>query len=207
MSFDLDPCRVFAATGELVAEGFVREHDSRSLLVEAEHFSGAWLDQGDPVVVQVMSSLRGECTYDAVVQASELHRIEMVGLTLREAVQKRAAARVTTSLPFRITHRVEGDELVVLPEPLDVTVLDVSAYGMRLGCAEEIEADTRLVLDFRAEGVSRRLVLRVLRAGALPSGFAHGCVIEGLDERQTDDLFGFVLSEQRRQRAARMDAV
>ena len=105
MSFDLDPCRVHADSGELLAEGFVREQTDEGLIVEAEHFTGSWLHEGDAAVVQVMSAVRGEVTYDAVVTLSAARRIGLGRLQLREAVQKRSAVRVPTSLPHRITHR------------------------------------------------------------------------------------------------------
>lgn len=207
MSFDLDVCRVYADSGELLADGFVRESRADELVVESEHFGGGWLESGDPVIVQVLSAVRGECIYDATVRRTETRRVEVGGLVLREAVQKRSAVRVPTSLPFRVTHRVEGQEDVPLDPPVDVVVVDVSAHGMRLTASEEIEAGTRLRLDFVADGVRAPVVLRVLRVVELPRGFAHGCVIEDLDERRTDDLFSFVLAEQRRQRAARLDAM
>lgn len=207
MSFDLDGCRVYADAGELLADGHVRETYDDALLVEAEHFTGRWLEAGDPVIVQVLSAVRGECVYDAVVAWAETGRVEVRDLRLREAVQKRSAVRVPTSLPFRVTHRLEGRELVELESPLDVVVLDVSAHGLRFSAPVEVEPDTRLSLHFRADGVDAPMVVRVLRVTEAGRGYAHGCAIEGLDERRTDDLFSFVLAEQRRQRAARLDAI
>lgn len=207
MSFDLDGCRVYADAGELLADGHVRETYDDALLIEAEHFSGRWLEPGDPVIVQVLSAVRGECVYDAVVTWAETGRVEVRDLRLREAVQKRSAVRVPTSLPFRVTHRVEGREEVALDSPLDVVVVDVSAHGLRFFAPVEVQPETRLALHFRVEGVDAPMVVRVLRSVEVPRGFAHGCAIEGLDERRTDDLFAFVLAEQRRQRAARLDAV
>lgn len=207
VSFDLDGCRVFASTGELLADGFVRESTEHGLLVEAEHFTGRWLEHGDGVVVQVLSAVRGECTYDAQVEWAEAGRIEVSDLRLREAVQKRGAVRVPTDLPFRVVHALEGVEEVPFDPPLDVVVLDVSAHGMRVAAPVELPPGTRFVLDFAAEGVRARMVLNVLRSVEAGRGFAHGCAIEGLDERRTDDLFSFVLAEQRRQRAARMNSM
>ncbi|MCL3862399.1 PilZ domain-containing protein [Actinotalea sp. K2] len=207
MAFELDPCRVYAGSGELLAEGFVREHDGDSLVVEADGFTGVWLDEGDAAVVQVMSAVKGECTYDASVRFSAARRIGLAGLRLREAVQKRAAVRVPTALPHRVTHRVEGRERIELDEPLEVLVLDVSAHGMRLGCAHEIDAGTRLALEFTAARRPLDLTVTVLRSVPIRSGFAHGCRLEGIDEREMDELFTFVLNEQRRQRALRMDVV
>ncbi|MBO1750379.1 PilZ domain-containing protein [Actinotalea sp. BY-33] len=207
MSFDLDPCRVFAESGELLAEGFVREQEDDGLLVEADHFTGSWLEEGDAAVVQVMSAVRGEVTYDAVVTLSVARRIGLGGLRLREAVQKRSAVRVPTSLPHRVTHRYEGRERIELDEPLDVVVIDVSAHGLRLQCGQQIEAGTDLELELTATGTPMTVIVHVLRSMDNRQGYAHGCTFVRMSEKDEDDLFTFVLAEQRRQRAQRMDAL
>lgn len=207
MGFDLDVCRVHAPSGELVADGFVREHDDDVLVVEAEHFTGAWLDEGDAVTVQVLSSQRGELQYDAVVAESGPRRVVVTHLRLREAVQKRGAARVPTTLRFRTTRVVLPDEEEPRAEQLDVVVADVSAGGMRVVCDEELPAGTLLELDFVAGDLRLPVRLRVLRSTTHQTTVVHGCRLEDLDERSEDALFGFVLAEQRRQRAARLDAL
>lgn len=205
MGFDLDVCRVHAPSGELLADGFVREHDDAFLVVEAEHFTGAWLDPGDPVAVQVLSSQRGELHYDAVVAEAGSRRVVVTDLRLREAVQKRGAVRVPTSLRFRTTRVQLPEEDEPRAAPLDVVVVDVSAGGMRVVCDEELPPGTLVELDFVAEGVQLPVRLRVLRATPQHTKVAHGCRLEDLDVRSEDALFGFVLAEQRRQRAARLD--
>ncbi len=205
MVFELDPCRVHAPTGELLARGFVREHGAHSLLVEAEHFSGGWLAEGDDAVVEVLSDHRGTCTYDAVVAFSAAGRIELRDLRLREVVQQRTAVRVPVAVPIHVTQRLEGTELVPLDEPLDIHVLDVSAHGMRIRCARQIEAGTRLAVRFTQSRAPLDLVVEVLRAQELRGEFAHGCRIVGASERVTDELFRFVLDEQRRQLAQRSE--
>src|SRR5690554_1694775 len=110
VAFDLDPCRVYAASGELLAEGFVREQHDAAILVEAEHFSGVCLEVGDEAVVEVMSAHRGACTYDARVASSAAQRIELDDLRLREVVQQRSAVRVPTSIALQVTHRVVGTQ-------------------------------------------------------------------------------------------------
>lgn len=205
MSFELDVSRVYATSGELLADGFVREHVGGHLVVEAEHFSGVWLNPGDPVLVQVLSAVRGDCHYDAVVVEAELRRVVVTQLQLREAVQKRGAVRVPTHLRFRTTRVVvEG---VPREDQLEVSIQDVSATGMRVVCAEELPPGTLLELEFATEDLRLPIRLQVLRSTEQGGLVSHGCLIEGLHERGEDALFSYVLAEQRRQRAARLDSL
>ncbi|WP_162177328.1 PilZ domain-containing protein [Actinotalea ferrariae] len=206
MAHDLDRCRVFGVEGELLAEGFVREQEASSLLVEAEHFSGRWLSPGDPVVVEVLSAVQGECTFDAAVTWSEARRIGLAGLRLRERLQKRAAVRVPVELPHRVLERVVGTVREPLEEPLDIVVLDVSAYGLRFRTRAEVETGTHLALTFTATRRPLDLVLEVVRVQELRSDHAYGSRLVDPDERTTDALFTFVLDEQRRQLAERRDS-
>lgn len=203
MTFHLDTCRVHAESGELLADGFVREQAGRGLVVEAEHFSGAWLSPGDPVLVQVLSSVRGECWYDAVVTASEPRRVEVDDLRLREAVQKRGAVRVPVSIVVPTTRVVVDGE--ALEEPPRVTVADVSATGMRLVAPTELPVGSLVELVLETEDLRLPVRLRVLRTVERGSATSHGCTLEGLSERDEDALFAYVLAEQRRQRAASLD--
>lgn len=205
MGFELDVSRVYSASGELLADGFVREHAADHLVVEAEHFSGVWLDPGDLVTVHILSALRGELHYDAVVAEAELGRVVVTQLHLREAVQKRQAVRVPTLLRFRTTRVVVDDE--EREEQLDVSVQDVSATGMRVVCGEELPPGSLLELDFVVDDIRLPVRLRVLRSTDQNGLVSHGCLIEGLSERGEDALFSYVLAEQRRQRAAHLDAM
>lgn len=205
MSMGLDPCRVHAPTGELVAEGFVREHTSSSILVEAEHFSGQWFEPGEPVVAQVMSALRGQLTYDAVISSSEARRIELVDLRLRDSVQQRSAVRVPTSLPVRVTQVVRDGVRAALDAPLDVTVVDLSAGGARVSAAEELEPGTGLLLPLAIGRAPMTVLATVLRSEPLRTSFLHGCRFDDIREREMDEIFAFVMAEQRRQRALRLD--
>jgi hypothetical protein len=205
VAFEQDPCRVYAASGELLAEGFVREHHDSTILVEAENFSGIWLEVGDAAVVEVMSAHKGACTYDARVSFSAAHRIALDDLRLREVVQQRSAVRVPTSIPLRVTHRVVGTEREPLDEPLKIVVIDVSAHGLRFRCAEELPVGTRLALTLETTRQPLALVAEVLRTVPIGAEHAHGCVLVGLGERQMDELFHFVLDEQRHQLADRRE--
>lgn len=205
VALELEPCLVHAGSGELLARGFVREHDGTSLVVEAKTFTGMWLQPGDPAVVQVLSADRGSMTYDAVVAFSAARRIGLSNLALRTVVQQRAALRVPTAIPMQIGHALEGRDVVEF-EPIDVLVIDVSAHGMRVRTEAVVAIGTRWAVVFTATGRPIDLVVEVLRAEEIRGGFAYGCRFEGATEREHDELFRFVLREQRRQLAERANA-
>lgn len=203
MADELETCRVFSGDGELLADGFVREQDRDGVLIEAEHFSGGWLDEGDEVAVVIMSAVHGACTYDASVVFAAARRIQLADLRLRERVQQRTAARVSTSLPHRAHRTVEDEDGELVEETLDVVVIDVSATGMRVRCAEELPEGTQLSLMFTGGRRPLPLVLQVVRSQPVRTDHAHGCVLLDLDERSSDELFRFVMDEQRLQAAQR----
>ncbi len=135
MAFESDPCAVHAATGELLARGFVREHAEGHLVMAAQSFTGAWLDAGDRAVLEVLSADRGVLSFDAVVETSELGRIVFRSLALREAVQHRASLRVRTDMVLQISSLVVDGQEQVLEPAWPAHVDDISADGVRFRTA------------------------------------------------------------------------
>ncbi|MBX9246093.1 PilZ domain-containing protein [Actinotalea ferrariae] len=205
MAFELDPCRVRALSGELLAQGFVREHEDDAVAVDVEHEAGGWLAEGDHVVVEILSAHRGTLTYDAAVQAVVGRRVVLEGLALRNAVQLRQAVRVPTSIPVVLAVAAPADEPTEAAEPatVDAVVLDVSAHGMRVRCHTEVVEGARLAMRFGATRTPLDLVLEVVRVHELAGDAVLGCRLVDASERTTDELFRFVLEEQRRQLAVR----
>ena len=209
MAFESDPCAVYAATGELLARGFVREHDEARLTMAAETFTGAWLDAGDRAIIEVMSTDRGVLTFDAVVESSELGRVVLGSLVLQEAVQHRASLRVRTDMLLHLSALLVGSEEQVLDPPWQIQVDDLSADGMRFRTSEVLEVlevGHRIKTSVPVAGRPMELVLEVVRHEEVRGGLAYGCRILGVSERGRDALFSIVLEMQRQtlmQRAER----
>ncbi|WP_182113897.1 MULTISPECIES: PilZ domain-containing protein [unclassified Actinotalea] len=206
MAFELDPCRIRTTEGELLVQGFVREHWGTGAEVEVDHEAGGWIQDGDAVLLEVLSSVRGACTFDAVVVASGERRVELCDLVLRETVQMRSAVRVPTSIPVTL-HPVGPPARTGEDAEPDVqgVLIDVSATGVRVRLAEPLDQGTRFTFRLDATRVPLDLQLEVLRGHEIGGATAVGCRLVDVSERETDELFRFVLEEQRRllaQRAA-----
>ncbi len=205
MAFEADPCAVHGATGELLARGFVREHDGSRLVMSARTFTGVWLDPGERAVLEVMSPDRGTLTFDAIVETSELGRVVLRSLALREAVQQRASLRVPADMELMLAALVTEDAERVLDPPWRVYVDDLSADGMRFRTDAELEVGHRVRTTVTVGGRPLDLELEVVRRIEVRGSLAYGCRIVGTGERERDALFTFVLERQRQALAQRAD--
>jgi c-di-GMP-binding flagellar brake protein YcgR len=205
MAFEAEPCAIYAATGELLARGFVREHAGSRLVMAAQAFTGAWLDAGDHAVVEILSTDRGVLSFDVVVESSELGRIVLGSLTLREAVQHRASLRVRTEMVLAIVSLVAGGKEQALEPAWTAHVEDISADGVRFRTSEELEIGHRVGTTVTLGDRRLDLVLEVVRCAEVRGGVAYGCRILGVSERDRDALFRFVLDRQRQSLAQRAE--
>ena len=206
MAFESDTCAVHAVTGELLARGHVREHAGGRLVMAAQAFTGAWLDPGDAAVLEVFSTDRGVLTFDAVVESSELGRIALRRLALREAVQHRSSLRVPTELDILLDSVLADGQETVLDPPWPVHVDDLSADGLKLRTTEELAVGAHVRTAIPLQGRSLEVQLEVVRRTEVRGALTYGCRILGVSERDRDALFRFVLEQQRRtlaQRASR----
>lgn len=201
MAFELDPCAVHTATGELVARGFVREHTGDAVVVETQHESGTWLGEGEGAVLELFSATRGALTYDGVVEFAAGRRVGLRDLRLREVVQQRSAVRVQVSVPVTV-HPVGEDEE---REPVEAVVIDLSAHGLRFRSDGVFTVGDQVQVLLPLERGPIPLTLEVVRSEDLRGGVAYGCQIVGTSERVQDALFRHVLDQQRAQLARRAE--
>lgn len=223
MSFEADQCQLRTVHGELVARGFVREQARGGIVIDAQTLAGTWFDEGDEAVVEVFDPDRGSLTYRAVVDFAAAKRIRLVDLRLQEVRQQRSALRVPTDL----TVTVIGPALD--PQPADQTVdqrdvetpeedrepqaeeyeawqatlVDLSAHGLRLVTAEDLQDGSRWRVVLGTPRGPLELVAEVVRSHELRGQVAYGCRIVGATEREHDLLFSWVLHLQRRLLARR----
>lgn len=222
MAFEADPCRLRTAAGELVARGFVREHDEDTLVVDADTLAGGWFEAGESAIVDVLDADRGALTYEGVVDFAEAKRVRLRDLRLQVVHQQRSAVRVPTDLAVQVLAQVgvrpepgDPDGVVVpgpdgrperrLDPPWDVTVIDLSAHGLRFLADHGAEQGTQWRIRLPAPRRDLELVIEVLRPEEVRGGIAHGCRFVDARERDHDALFGWVLDLQRQLLARRAD--
>ena len=220
MAFEADPCELRTPEGELIARGFVREHEDGTLVIDAQSLGSTWFDEGDAAVVEVFDANRGALTYHGAVEFVAGKRVRLRDLRLQVARQQRSAVRVPTDLSVPIVAQLgvePGDEPgavvptanasgeVELRPPWTVTVIDLSAHGLRFLSDQGVEPGTRWRVALPTPRRPLDLVVEVLRAEEVRGGVAHGARFVDARERDHDVLFGWVLDLQRQQLARRAD--
>ncbi|MDO8107728.1 PilZ domain-containing protein [Isoptericola sp. b441] len=220
MAFEADPCELRTPEGELIARGFVREHEDDTLVIDAQSLGNTWFDEGDVAVVEVFDADRGALTYHGAVEFAAAKRVRLRDLRLQVARQQRSAVRVPTDLPVPIVAQLgvePGEEpgtvvatadvsaVVELSTPWMVTVIDLSAHGLRFLAEQRVDPGTRWRVVLPAPRRSLDLVVEVVRADEVRGGVAHGARFVDAHERDHDVLFGWVLDLQRQQLALRAE--
>ncbi len=209
MAFEADPCALRNEAGELIARGFVREHDDESLLVDAHGLLDTWLTEGDSALVEVFNTDRGALTYRGVVEFAAARRVRLRELRLQVVRQQRAALRVPIDLTVGVVARVDAPDANGADETLDppwqVTVIDLSAHGLRFLATEGVEPGSTWRVRLPAPRRHLDVVVQVVRTEELRAGVAHGCRFVDARERDSDELFRWVLDLQRQQLAKRAE--
>ncbi len=205
MTFETNECALRTAAGELIARGFVREHVGDSMTIDIPAVGTQWLRVGDSAYLEVIDSGRGVVTFRGTVEAMGGSRMWLVGLHPESVRQRRSAVRVPTNHVVPIVAReVDG-----LDEPLDspwqVTMVDLSANGMRFLHDEPLELGSRWRVVLRPSRAELRLLVEVLRSEEVRGAFAHDCRISGTSQAEQDALFRWVLELQRVLLARRVD--
>ncbi|AEE44535.1 flagellar brake protein [Cellulomonas fimi] len=196
-----DLARCALSAGDRVIEGFVVECDDGTMTVGTELGASGTLQPGTDVKILVLDDVRGEVRYSGWVTEVGLTRLHVTDLELTSMLQKRKVARVRIAQICTGTV-VSGD---AEPEPVTFVVVDVGAHGMRISTAATLREHDRIDFRFPAGDRVVPLVAEVLRRQRTSSGATqYGCRFVELGERESDDLFRFVLRTQLEQRRSRL---
>jgi hypothetical protein len=198
---DLARCAVSA--GDRVLDGHVAAFADGTMTVHAD--PGGEGDGivriGDEVEVLVLDEVRGEVRYAGWVARVGATTVRVADLELVSTLQKRKVARVRIAQTCTgVVSSPEGDT-----RPITFVVLDISAHGMRISTPVEVSQHERIAFPFATRDRVVSLDAEVLRARRTDSGSTHcGCRFVGLDEREVDTLFRYVLQTQGAQRRTRL---
>lgn len=186
---ELAGCRVLVAEG--VVDGFVVEYSAGVMRINAEE-PLVGRSVGDRVTVQVLDPGRGECTYHGLLARLAPPAVDVVVMEEAGRRQRRSAARA----PYRVT-------CVAVADPdgearsFAVTVLDVSATGMRFAARNPVPVGSVVLVRLTTDGHALELRARVLRVDEGKSVWRHGAEFLEPDERTKERLYRLVLRLQR----------
>ena len=186
---ELAGCRLMAAEG--VIDGYVTEYAAGVLRMQLEAPLLA-REVGDPVTVQVLDPVRGECTYRGIVAKAPGPAVDVVVMETASRRQRRSAARAAYRVTCLGVAEVDGE-----PVPFALTVLDVSATGLRFSSKRKVPDGGALLVHLPAEGTTLELHARVLRVDEVRHGWRHGAEFFDVDDASRERLYRLVMRLQR----------
>ena len=197
-----DLARCALSAGDRALDGYVTACAEGSMIVGSETVACVGLFRvGDDVHVLVLDEVRGEVRYEGRVARVGAMTVQVGQLELTSMLQNRQAVRV------RLTQTCTGvvESADEESRTIRFVVLDVAAHGMRISTTAELGVHERVAFRFSTRDGAVPLVAEVLRSQRGARGMTHcGCRVVGLDERETDLLFRFVLQTQGAQRRSRL---
>lgn len=200
--------------GHAVLSGYVRTFEDGVLWAGFEGIVRG-VAEGDVYLLRVLDDARGECVYQGEVARITADTVAFVGVELLSTLQKRAVARVAVHVevqgfarlaavpdehehdsgatPAAEAEAVDGEAEEV---PFVFTVLDVSAHGMRMMSQTELPVGSEVRFVFPELSAAFWLQAVVVRAQPSRSGTHYGCRFVETSDRETDELFSYVLRTQ-----------
>ncbi|WP_431836194.1 PilZ domain-containing protein [Cellulomonas sp. Y8] len=200
--------------GHAVLSGYVRTFEDGVLWAGFEGIVRG-VAEGDVYLLRVLDDARGECVYQGEVARITADTVAFVGVELLSTLQKRAVARVAVHVevqgfarlaavpdehehdngatPAAEAEAVDGEAEEV---PFVFTVLDVSAHGMRMMSQTELPLGSEVRFVFPELSAAFWLQAVVVRAQPSRSGTHYGCRFVETSDRETDELFSYVLRTQ-----------
>jgi hypothetical protein len=194
---ELAGCRLMTADG--MVGGHVVAYSDGVLRLHVEA-AGPVHAGDDPVAVEVLDPVRGECTYRGLVAKVLGTAVDVVVVEATGQRQRRSAARADYHVTCAAVLETDDE-----PERVVITVLDVSATGLRFSSRRDLTHGAVLVVHLPAPTGVLELRARVLRIEDTRGGYRYGAELLDVDQRTTERLYRLVLQLQReevRRRAA-----
>lgn len=186
---ELATCCLRTKSGEI--DGHVVAFDSDVIDLEVEQPLTS-REIGDAASLTVLDPVRGLCRYVGLLGGMAGSTVQLVVLERGMPDQRRSAARAS--------YRVSCLGKLETPDgaaSLPVTVVDVSASGVRFVSRRRLHKRDVVRFPMPAGDVSVDLVARVLRIEEGQHEWRYGCELLDLDHRSREALFRLVLSLQR----------
>jgi hypothetical protein len=181
---------------EEIAHGTVVADTGLSLDVLLRDGLAEMPEVGERIVLRTFEEIRGRRDYAVVIRTLEDGLLAVDELALLSAYQQRAIVRVGTDLRVTLEYEVVDDEPRDLDPPIQASIIDLSATGVRLHCNVPLTEGQRIGFQLRTDFDDLPIVAEVLRREEAPRGFRYGCRLVGTTQREADALHRYVLSEQ-----------
>jgi hypothetical protein len=186
---ELAGCRLLAAEG--VIDGYVTQYAAGVLRMQLEApLIGR--EVGDAVTVQVLDPVRGECTYRGIVAKAPGPAVDVVVMETTDQRQRRSAARASYQVTCLGSTEEDGERV-----QFALTVLDVSATGLRFSSKRHVPDGGLLRVHLPADGAVLDLRARALRADEGRHGWRHGAEFFDVDDATRERLYRLVMRLQR----------
>ena len=188
---ELAGCRLLSAEG--VIDGYVVEYGAGVLRMQLE---APVLEHGagEPVTVQVLDPVRGECTYRGLLAKALGPTVDVVVVETTGQRQRRSAARAA----YQVTCLAVADpDDRAAAEQIAVTVLDVSATGLRFSSRRELADGRPVVVRLPSDQGVLELRARVLRVEEGRGVWRYGAELVDVDEPTQERLYRLVMRLQR----------
>ena len=196
--YEFDKCIVASESGTKLAEGFVQEYEGTIMKVRLEGEFSLLVSQD--ITIFVFNRVKGECVYKGVVATLGVQNVVFDKVKFVRSTQKRDNTRVGKTLSYRITHCFIDQKVEKLEKPIDITILNLSAQGMYISCDSIFVVGHRFPLTFREAGAPIELDVEVVRCEKNRRSNKYGCRFLDISERESDNIYRFVLHEQIEQR-------
>lgn len=197
---EFDRCVIVDADKNPVTEGFVRSFEKGDVEIRTAKDATGWLHRGQPVQVHIYNASMGQCIYSAKVKTVHMRMVQLISAELVVNRQKRDSTRASVELDYLFRFYVDEDGTHPLEKPVQVKLLNVSAKGMCIACAERFDMGFRFAVTFRETARDIPLVVEILRREATPGGFRYGCQFTGIAEKDADEIHRWVFRQQIEQR-------
>lgn len=186
---ELAGCRLLAGDG--LVDGYVTEYASGVLRMQLEQPLLS-REVGDHVTVQVLDPVRGECTYRGLLARTAGVAVDVVVLEAVGQRQRRSAARAAYQVTCVGIVDPKGDA-----QKLPLTVLDVSATGLRFAAKRKVPEGTVVLVRLPADGGVLELRARVVRAEEGRVIWRHGAELLAVPDATRERLYRLVMRLQR----------
>lgn len=197
---EADKC-VITNKGVTIVTGFVNIFEGNKLEIKLN--KDIKLIEKEILDVYIYNPITGESLYEAEVASYENKAAVFTNVKHIRTMQKRNNVRIKTNLKYKIFSKCGEDGTPVeLEKPVDVSILNISATGMLINQIINTKDDEPLyeqfkyIIKFKELKSPIDIVFRIVRKKEYYRSYRYGCEFEGLSQRQSDDIYKYILNLQ-----------